>query len=175
MRFAFLLIVLTFLLGCSKDSDFIPVYAVPDDLQPIIETFVGEAASRGFSVEITNLIIAYDETLPITHCGQCNSTALNVNVQKIITINPNIQCWFSAQEREAFLFHELGHCILGRLHDSTLLPSGDPKSIMIQGNLILYAPCVYFVGDDKCNNTFKRPYYLDELFDEGTSVPEWGK
>lgn len=174
MRFIYP-VVLVFLLGCSKDSDFTPVYDVPEDVQPFVETFINEAASRGFSFEIKNLIIKYDESQVSTHCGQCNSDALNANVQKVITIYPNVHCWFSPEEQEALLFHELGHCFLGRLHDTSLLPNGDPKSIMIQSNLGVYAPCIYYVGDENCNNTFKRPYYLDELFDEATPIPEWGK
>jgi hypothetical protein len=174
MRSIYLLILVIFL-GCSKESDFQPVYNVPDDFQPFIETFIREAAGRGFTYEITNLIVKYDSALNVPVCGRCNSNALDGSVQKIISINPNLQCWFSAEEQEAFFIHELGHCILGRLHDNSLLPNGDPKSIMAENQLDVYSICIYPIDDKECDNRFKRPYYLDELFNESTPTPEWGK
>ncbi len=172
MRFTYLL-TLVLMLGCSKEDDFKPVYNVPVDLQFFVDSFINEAASRGFVFEINNLIIEYDASLSSPYCGQCNSNAPNTEVQKVIKINPNIVCWFSDQEQEAFFFHELGHCFLGRLHDDSLLPNGDPKSMMVASNLTVYAPCLYQVDLELCNNTFKRSYYLDELFDESTPVPDW--
>lgn len=166
--------MLVLVLGCSKDDDFVPEYNVPDDLQHFIDTFVSEAASRGFTYEVENLIIEYDDSFSDQFCGQCNSVAPNSAVQKVIKINPTIDCWFSAEEREAFFFHELGHCFLRRLHDDSLLPNGDPKSLMVTSNLAVYSPCIYPVENEPCNNTFKRLYYLDELFDESTPVPDWG-
>lgn len=175
MRFSYLSLSFLVMLGCSEDSDFHSAYNVPDDLQPFIDTFISEASTRGFVFRIENLIIKYDESLVSPYCGQCNSYILNTPIQKVITINPNIVCWYSDEEQEAFLFHELGHCFLGRLHDNALLPNGDAKSLMTENNLGVYAPCLYPIGDEICNNTFKRPYYLDELFDETVAVPEWGK
>ncbi len=166
---------LILLLGCSKEPDFEPEYNVPDNIQPIVSRFLQEAAQRGFSYEISNLIVRYDAELPAPFCGQCNSSDLNPRIQKIISINQNLQCWFSAEEFEALIFHELGHCFLGRLHDNSLLPNGDPKSLMMESNFSVYSPCIYPIGDEPCNFLFKRPYYLDELFDQGTPVPEWGE
>ena len=76
---------------------------------------------------------------------------------------------------EVLIFHELGHCVLGRLHQNDYLPNGDPKSLMIQNELDQYA-CVYDLsGDNDCNNLFKREYYLDELFDPTTPTPDWAQ
>ena len=173
MRFISVL-MLVLVLGCSKDKELVPVYDVPADFQIFVDAFISEAAARGFIYEIDNLIIQYDATILSPYCGQCNSNAPNTEVQKIIQINPNIMCWFSDEEQEAFFFHELGHCFLGRIHDESLLPNGDPKSMMVTSNLTIYATCLYPVDNDPCNNLFKRTYYLDELFDESTPVPDWG-
>lgn len=35
-----------------------------------------------------------------------------------------------AHQREQLMFHELGHCVLGRGHDTELHPDGRPMSIM---------------------------------------------
>ncbi|HTE28802.1 MAG TPA: hypothetical protein VK666_00400 [Chryseolinea sp.] len=168
-------ILLVMCLGCSKEDDFKPVYDVPPALQPFIDAFIREAAARGETIEVKNLVIQEDNTLPDQYCGQCNSASLDANIQKIISISPDFECWFSDPEKETFFFHELGHCVLGRLHEVSLLPNGDPKSLMVQSNLTVYGPCLYPIDDKPCDNGFKRPYYLDELFDPTTPVPVWGQ
>jgi hypothetical protein len=172
------LILCAFTLGLASagcDQGFEPIYDVPEDLQIQIDSFLEEAASRGHEFTIDNLIIEYDQELPVQQCGKCNSASQANDIQKLIKINPS--CTISYNEQiEALVFHELGHCVLGRQHDYDLLPNGDPKSIMIPDNYNIYAPCVYDIGGEgECNYTFKRAYYLDELFDESTPVPDWAK
>ena len=168
-------VILIVVLGCSSENDFHPAYDVPEDVRPFIETFIKEAADRGHTYLIANLIVKYDESLTSPYCGQCNSNSLDPNVQKLITINPNMTCWYSPEEQEAFFLHELGHCILGRLHDNSLLPNGDFKSMMVTNDLGIYSSCIYDTGAEGCNKLYRRPYYLDELFDAGSPVPAWGK
>ena len=167
--------LLLFSLSCQKEK-LIPIYAVHEDFQALIDSFLVEAAKRGMYLEIDNLILEYDD-LPISFCGKCNSLASSNSTQKIIGINANNRCWEQPSELEALIFHELGHCILGRSHATDTLPNGDPKSLMVDGNITLYAPCRYVFGPDasECNNVHKRTYYLDELFDPETPVPEWSK
>jgi hypothetical protein len=90
-------------------------------------------------------------------------------------------CWQNEpdQNKEALIFHELGHCLLNRGHKDDVFPSGAPKSLMITQIDGPYQPCDYVLSDDpeavkKCNLTVRRPYYLDELFNENLSdVPDW--
>jgi hypothetical protein len=163
--------------GCSKDADLVDlvvVYNVPAEYQPFVDTFIYEASIRGYSIEIENLIINYDESLEAPHCAKCNSNDIEKNTQKIVSINPNISCVFTSEQREVLVFHELGHCVLGRLHDNGRLPNGDFKSLMNENDLSVYSSCVYPVDNGPCDHRFKRSYYLDELFDKDTPVPDWG-
>jgi len=160
------------LAGCERG--FEPVYDVPEDLQTHVDAFLEEAAIRGYELAIHNLILEYDPQLALSTCGLCNSHSGSNDIQKVIRINPHCSITYNEQI-EALVFHEMGHCVLGREHNSELLPNGDPKSIMTPGNYDLYAPCVYQIGEEDCNFTFKRGYYLDELFDESTPVPEWAR
>lgn len=166
--------VLLLMLGCKKQSSVSFTYSVPTELQPYISSFIQEAAARGHTYTMDNLIIEYSSTLAPQFCAQSNVISAENDVQKIIYINSNVQCWQNKTQLETMLFHELGHCLLGRSHDSTLLPKGDPKSIMIRNDLTIYSVCVYAIGDS-CNKLHRRTYYLDELFDPGTPVPAWGK
>ncbi len=172
-----ILILHAFIVGYSLagcEQGFEPIYDVPEDLRIHIDTFLEEAAIRGHEFTVDNLIIEYDPELTIRTCGTCNSDSKSNEIQKVIKINPNctITCY---EQMETLVFHELGHCFLGRQHDYDLLPNGDPKSIMIPNNLNLYTPCIYQIGEEDCNFTFKRDYYLDEFFDESTPVPDWAK
>lgn len=160
------------LTGCEQG--FEPIYEVTGDLRIHVDTFLAEAAIRGHDLTIDNLIIEYDPELASSTCGICNSHSQSNDIQKVIKINPNCTITYNEQI-EALVLHELGHCVLGRPHDADLLPNGDPKSIMTPRNTDLYAPCVYQIAEEDCNFTFKRGYYLDELFDESTPVPEWAK
>lgn len=168
----FLIVCIT---GCSSQEEFEAVYEVPDEFQAIIETFVEEAALRGFDYQITNLIIRYDDDMESNYCGQCNSDSMDPSVQKIILIN-SVKCWLNDFQKEALIFHELGHCLLGRLHDESRLPNDDPKSMMVKDDIGIYSPCIYAIGGTtECNYTFKRSYYLDELFNEATPIPDWAQ
>lgn len=169
-----ILIVLAIVVSCDRD-EFKPIYNVPDEFQPFVESFIAEAAIRGHDIEIKNLVIEFDPNLGSVHCGKCNSNKLGEDIQKVISINSITKCWVFTEEYEALVFHELGHCILGRLHNSELLSSGDPKSIMVPNDVSLYSPCLYPIGNDPCDYRYRRSYYLDELFNENTPVPDWGE
>ena len=158
--------------ACQEELD--PVYQVPDEIQPYVDKFLEEASKRGFDYQIDNLIIQYDNELGAEVCGVCSSNSQVPSQQRIIRINP--KCNYNGDlELETLIFHELGHCVLDRRHEATLLPNGDPKSIMVANDISLYSFCIYPVGNQPCNFTFKREYYLDELFDEKTPVPDWAK
>ncbi|HEV8506751.1 MAG TPA: hypothetical protein VGQ53_15175 [Chitinophagaceae bacterium] len=169
-----LIVGLFFLCRCSHKNDFTPLLSIPAEFQPYVDSFVAAASERGHNIVVDNLIISYDSSVSNMYCAYANVTSLRNDVQKIIYINPHIHCWQNHTQLETLIFHEMGHCILGRDHDTTRMPKGDPKSIMYPGDVSLYAPCVYPIGDS-CNKLYKRGYYLDELFDSNTPVPDWAK
>ena len=169
----FLVSLFAFSVACKKKQNFVPVYNVPAVLEPYIDSFIAEGARRGHIFKKENLIMRYDKTMDGALCGSCNSTSLDANIQKIISIYKDNPCWTDNPELETLIFHELGHCFLGRSHTSESLPNRDPKSIMVPGNLGIYSPCIYPIGGQPCDNSFKRTYYLDELFDSNTPTPGW--
>lgn len=165
-----LLVAIILLFACKKDKDF--VYDVPQEFEPIVQRFISEATARGHPVTINNLIIKYDLS-NTSFCATSNVITSGNDVQKIISIK-SLTCWQNDVQLETIIFHELGHCILGRAHDMTLMPKGDPKSIMYPDNATLYSPCVYPIGSP-CDLLYRRNYYLDELFNPATPLPDWGK
>jgi len=176
MRELLLAACLIMLFGCKKDPKKVQtVYDVPAEFQPLVSKFLKEAAQHGQSFSITNLIIKYDSTVVASYCAVCNSISTDPSVQKIISVNPKLRCYHNSYEQETLFFHELGHCVLNRPHDNNKLPNGDPKSIMVPANIDLYGPCQYPIGGTCPDNSFKRAYYIDELFNESTPVPAWAR
>jgi hypothetical protein len=170
MRYIPVLILLIF--SC-EDEDFSPVVDIPEDFKGDVAAFVYEAEQRGIILTIDNLIIKYDASVTGLACAKCNSASSTKDLQKIVSMRMN-PCYSDHVQRETLIFHELGHCLLGRGHTTDTLANGDPKSIMIPNDITLYGPCVYQIGGDDCDKTYRRTYYLDELFDSKTAVPPWG-
>ena len=158
-------------LSCGKGEDF--VYDVPWEFEPHVRKFEAEARARGKDITINNLIIKYDAAASTIFCANSNVISSANDVQKIILVNPQF-CWQNETQLETLIFHELGHCVLGRQHDSSAMPKGDPKTIMYPDDITLYSPCVYNLGNP-CDLTYRRPYYVDELFNPSTPVPDWAK
>jgi len=171
MQKILILVAVILLFGCKKDKDF--VYDVPREFEPIVQRFISEAAARGHQITINNLIIKYDLSSSTTICASSNVVTSGNDDQKIISIK-SLDCWLNDVQLETLIFHELGHCILGREHDTGLLPNGDFRSIMYPANITLYSPCVYPIGSP-CDFLYRRNYYLDELFNPATPIPDWGK
>jgi hypothetical protein len=42
-------------------------------------------------------------------------------------------------------------------------------------NVETYSTCRYPLGGDVCDKRSRRQYYIDELFNENTPTPVWGK
>jgi hypothetical protein len=165
--------LLALLLSCSGNDPQPLKYRIDNELMPYLETFLAEASIRGLSFDAENLIIEFGEP------GEeiCGEYRLSATGQRTITIAKNSACWLNAptQNREALVFHELGHCLLLRPHRDDKLKSGDPASIMHSQNDGPYSPCIYDIGgDNDCNKTSRRSYYVDELFDPVAPVPDWG-
>ncbi len=174
MRTGIFIFSIILILGCKKKNDFSPVYNVPPQFESYIGSFIAEAAARGHHITVNNLIIQFDSSLSVLYCAKSNVISSQNNIQKIISLNPTLKCWLNNTQLETIIFHEMGHCLLGRDHDTGLLPKGYPRSLMYPNDITLYSSCIYAVSDS-CDKLYRRGYYLDELFDPATPVPDWGK
>ena len=84
----------------------------------------------------------------------------NKRVGLEINIDPEFWAIASDVEKEEVVFHELGHCILGRDHEETVLEEGIPKSIMFP-----------YVFEWEYQNY--RSYYVAELKNENTVLTDY--
>lgn len=171
MRTLCFISLLVILFNCGEEESFIAQYQVEEEAKTHVSNFFAEAKARGFSLDTSNLIVRFKRDLnsnigdPI--CGNARGSLTN-NQQNIINVDPECLAWrHSELSREILIFHELGHTFLERIHQNNLFPNGDYKSIMFGGNWNVLR---YYTEDLN-----KRAYYLNELFDPATTVPDWAK
>ena len=129
--------------GCGQQHES-STFTINEDFQNYVSLFEQETEEK------VRIDIDYNK-LEYPIVGVCITYT---NDYKEIQIDPDGWIQFDENYREELIFHELGHCILGRDHDSNLISSiRVPKSIMYP----------YIFG-----NAYSRykNYYLDEIKNE---------
>lgn len=126
---------------------------VDQALWPYFQAFEEEARDRGFNIDLraskmTGEITAVED-------GAAGLCSYQSHMPNHVTID--IDFWKNASERlkEFVVFHELGHCELGRDHREAADGDGNCLSLMRSG-----------LGT--CTDNYRsatRPAYLNELYD----------
>ena len=168
VRWANLLLFVCALGACARDEDeILPMEAeaepenvvaypgVDESLWEYFARFEEEASRRGIKLDLREERISgeisdlHEEDI----AGQCNYSAFFPNE---IIIDREFWDEVSDRAREFVVFHELGHCSLGRDHREDAFTNGTCRSIMRS-------------GVEDCRDNYRpatRSAYLDELFDE---------
>lgn len=155
-----ILIMTFFVHACVKDSGLEEetpqvdaLIHVDDALKPYFERFVSEAKSRGVIIDLsknplTGVISDIATAQVIGQCAYHNDDPYKVTI--------DAPFWSKASDlgKEFVVFHELGHCVLGRDHTETADSRGFCTSIMRSGT----GTC-----RDGYNAT-TRKVLIDELF-----------
>lgn len=174
-QYLYLISILFLITSCSNDTNTdetiivdtvekeeptdMPSNASNTNLEQYIQRFVDEASARNIDIKFGSINFTFTDNLDFA-CGTGDS------INRLVRISTRPECWVERTdiEREILMFHEIGHARLGRLHDNTKLPNGDFKTLMFDGNQFsLYTK----------DTPEKRAYYLDELLDPNTPVPDW--
>ncbi len=146
----YIILFLSALIGCAEDN----APTVNPELASYFSLFEEEARTRGVEIDLTsqNISATFSDIESEHTQGVCNHYS---DGSKQILID--ITYWNNLRDiqKEFLVFHELGHCYLGRSHDNTRSASGDCNSIMHSGE--------GFCRDNY--NPRTRDAYLDELFD----------
>jgi len=143
-------ILMLIMSNCTKQSD----NEIEAELKIHFDTFVTEAEAHDMDISLDQIDIgAYVANIEQRGTlGQCKSYS---DGSKQIVIDQSFWNSASELEREYVVFHELGHCLLGRDHDDTKDSSGKCISIMQSGD----------GGCDGIYNSQNRNSLLNELFD----------
>jgi len=152
--------------SCQTDPE-LALEPIPDSSQSVIfpladsalwthfSEFEAEAEKRGWLIDLNELEIsaAIVEISQEHVAGQCTYSSAAPGE---VTIDKTF--WNSASPlyREFVVFHELGHCVLGRGHEEGVNADGSCISLMRS-------------GVEDCRDNYRgttRDGYLDELFSE---------
>ena len=136
------ILILTLLLAapaCGRDNQA--------RILELLRQFKADAADHGLSVNLSRVRVGLVGGFREKTLGQCNFNTQGVELLA--------SWWRRASDicQEQLLYHELGHCVLGRNHlNSRRGPQGFPTSIMKKS---IFRCSVYGLY---------RDYYLRELF-----------
>src|SRR5271170_1267705 len=111
-----LLISLLVLTGCGHST-------IDPQLQPYVDRF---AQDTGLTIT-TPMTVQFGSVGSTNEEGQCQAGGLG---NFVITINLTYWVTYDDVGRELLIYHELGHCVLGRVHTSQLDANGSPVSYM---------------------------------------------
>lgn len=116
--------------GGDSTNDEFP--NVDEALWPYFQRFESEAASRNIKVDLNDALITGKISDISTNqvLGQCSYSS---NQPHQVTIDKPFWNQASDLSKEFVVFHELGHCYLGRLHDESQDARGICLSIMRSG------------------------------------------
>lgn len=150
------------LMGCNQnmvDTGFTPTPGARPDLDAL-NSELGDIVNQ-FKTRYPSAFVNFSITVDTVKTGGTSGSGTIIglcevynNGNRYIYIN---QSWFSntttsAVSKKILVFHELGHCSLGRSHLDTKYASGMPYSIM---NSIINPITTYFPANES--------YYLSEL------------
>ncbi|MCB0632332.1 MAG: hypothetical protein R2824_19250 [Saprospiraceae bacterium] len=153
-NWAFTAVFLLLLAGCQKEEGVtVDNYTIQEELVPYFDRFQEEGAARGVTVDFVaaQLSAVLDDIAEPNVSGQCYYNGGDPNR---LVIDRAFWSQASDIKREFVIFHELGHCYLGRSHLDTANPDGTCVSMMHSG----------LSGCRNAYNSWTRSAYLDELF-----------
>jgi hypothetical protein len=169
------------LIACEEEPLPQPVdRVIPELVRPYVDQFMVEAEKRGVQLDTSKLSFGFDRDVTIslagdqkTVVGSC-SRSDNLNLVTIDTLNA---LWLLSGYlgKEEIVFHELGHCLLHRVHRDDRLVSGEFASIMRTVGLLQYGDLNSYTGiflPPAGIKAHRRDYYLDELFNQ-SATPCW--
>lgn len=148
--------------GCKKDA---PVSLELLDYGYYLARFNEEAKLKGMNFEDELRKLKFKEVTSHSESGNCEDNT--IVIPEFYQILGPLHSEDGARFLEQFIFHALGHCILGREHDNSRLPNGEWKSLMRE------EPFEEGLGVAIDYNGAKREYYISELFDRNTVASDF--
>lgn len=156
--------------GGKEDGSIISggVQGVDQGLTPYVKKFESYLERTGQSHDMSGLSVQFSDTLKLPIIGVC------ILELQVVEINREMWLRLTADLRELLMFHELGHCVLRRPHNTTLL-EGIPESVMYPylfgeyyARADLYpryvAELFYETGDLFAGLTFSPEQYASRIF-----------
>jgi Zn-dependent protease with chaperone function len=119
-------------LGCAPRMQHEAFYQVDEPFVQFIHAFEQASALQGQPIRIDDLIVSFGSTPTMNETGICEWAEYQT---PRVTLNERIWKNLTDDDREEVIFHELGHCLLRRVHHTGEVHgyAGDvriPESVM---------------------------------------------
>ena len=163
MRYSLIFLFLVTLNACAPASKTPSQLNIESQFQPYINNFKVVAAREGHPVTVDNLIVVLDYTMPGPASAQSSWVLATCTSGNTPTIRVNPIFWnagYSTSDLEQLMFHELGHCVLGRSHDSSIVRVTDFNDTLPVTIMNPYHMAVFYYNTN-------HEYYMKELFGAG--------
>ncbi len=138
-----------FLIGCGR-LPYYKLVSIAPEFRGYVDDFIIEGHNVGRTIIIDNLSVFFTYKLGPNTPAQCTRCIANDCTPRI-SVNQDLWQGESDDYRRLVLFHELGHCVLFREHDTTTDgPHGQVTSIMypsIQDTDIYYNYWGYYMRE----------------------------
>lgn len=108
--------------GCGRETQIA-------GFESYVADFEAAALDHGRRVEHGGLVIVFGQPRDAAR-AVCDHGPLQ---NPTITVRNSNWSMLNEVAREELIFHELGHCLLGRGHESEMGADGAPKSLMFPG------------------------------------------
>ena len=130
-----LFLLISLATACKKESESSVIsgghLADGSDMRfdPYVDAFMDRLLLAGLAPDTSLLEIKFSNSLPKNVLGRCSKVG---GVYETVYINQTLWKTLNAGSKEELIFHELGHCLLDRAHNTTLATDGTalPVSVM---------------------------------------------
>lgn len=170
----FIVLVLALMVSACgpMPKDGMQAKSVAEALGPYLEQFEVEASNRNVSVDASNIIMSFSESMPATNIpnGMVVAYCQRTFQGPIVMVKGSEFDKMNLSTREQLIFHELGHCLLGAPHNETLESAFDWHG---SGTYYLNMPSS-IMNDTLFNSNLynsNRDLYLNRLFNIKDTTP----
>lgn len=143
--------------ACKKDK-LTPLEELP--YGQYLKTMNDLAAAHGLKIEKELRKLQFEQIEGYAESENCDN--------KIILVPRNYEILYGQDFTGQFIYHQIGHCILGRKHKNDVFANGEWKSLMRE------APYLGAEGQACDFDGKKKDYYLEELFNENADPADFG-
>ena len=132
------LLLLTFLIFSScnqkKKGSSPPSYNVDPEISMYVNSFIAKMNLAGINKSTQYLQVSFTDSLPPGAVGVCQLKTINDGVTKYkVPVVKLLKIYWENlddSEKEQITYHELAHCVLGRVHSLQKDEGNNPLSIM---------------------------------------------
>lgn len=138
-----------------------PFYQVDPILEPYITLFEQKAFERQLNIHVNDIKVYFvedlgedEDSVTLALCKTYETSSGQTAETPEIEVDRQEFERLTTYGKEAVMFHELGHCVLGRNHNDDIVPSEENRPVSIMST--------YLVGAYYYNKYYSS--YINELF-----------